>query len=154
LALAGFVGLAVGCGSGGGSGPTPAPTIRSFQVVRDSATRFHVDMDLFDAQADVFGGLCRLTADGFSGSIDIPIERLAPGANPSDPETDLTCAFILLPPARGVTFSLHLVVIDRAGNVSNTADFVLTGESLQGAPAPSGEGRLEGSGVGELRRPR
>jgi hypothetical protein len=143
----------LGCGGGGdSSGPdTSSPVIRRFQIARLNSVTFGTVLDVFDAQADVFGGTCRVIVDG-AGTLDIPINQLLPGANPSDPEEDVVCAVRLRQaPPRGLTVTGRISVIDRAGHQSNAMEFVLTFEARRdGAADQGGELVLDG-GQAEMR---
>jgi hypothetical protein len=146
--------LSVACGGGGSgsSGPSEAPFIRSFQVSRPNSVVFGAVLDVFDAQADVFGGTCRVVIDG-AGTLEGPINQLLPGANPNDPEGDVVCAVRLRQaPPRGLTITGRFSVIDRGGHESNALDFVVTFELPHNAAAS--EERVEPEAVDGSLQPR
>jgi hypothetical protein len=154
--LTGSVLASLGCGGGGdSSGPdTASPVIRRFQIARLNSVTFGTVLDVFDAQADVFGGTCRVIVDG-AGTLDIPINQLLPGADPNDPEEDVVCAVRLRQaPPRGLTVTGRISVIDRAGHQSNAMEFVLTFEARRDGAADQGGRIVLDGGQAEMQRAR
>jgi hypothetical protein len=128
--------------------PAPAasqnPTIKGWVAARDADTVV-LALDMYDAQADVFGGYADIKINGESRRVG-PIVHLLPGENPNDPEMDLFL-YVQAPPGyvvrTGIPVNFTVTVTDRTGHRSNTVSGFFVTETPAGGAVDGPSGPLQ-----------
>ncbi len=128
--------LLAACGGSDSSGPqqvSQAPVLsnlRLTQTTQGSGGTVRIEADVFDSDADLFGGQCVIDTVNF-GRATAPISGLPPGFQPgSDPRvTNATVSCTARYQGHGVTVVGEYYVFDRAGHESNHLSFTFLSEA-------------------------